>query len=176
VVVGPGGVGKGTVINRLLARDDRLWLSRSWTTRPRRPGEADAAYHFVDRETFERRAAEGGFVEWAVVLDDLYGTPTLEPPPGCDVVLEIDVQGARQIRDAHPGSVTILLQAPSVEAQAERLRARGDSDEHVARRIALGRREDEEASAFADHVVVNDDLESAVDQLAAIVNAARSAS
>ncbi|MHB1987516.1 MAG: nucleoside/nucleotide kinase family protein [Acidimicrobiales bacterium] len=174
-MVGPGGVGKGTVIRGLLARDANLWLSRSWTTRPQRAGEADDAYHFVDKETFVARVGEGRFLEWAAVLDHLYGTPIPDPPAGCDVLLEIDVQGARQVLATHPEAVCILLLAPSPEVQEERLRARGDSEEHVQRRIMLGRLEVDEGRVLACHVVVNDDLESAVDQLSAIIAAARSA-
>jgi guanylate kinase len=160
----------------LVERDPTLWLSRSWTTRPQRPGEADDAYSFVDRETFNRRVAAGGFLEWAPVLDHFYGTPIPEPPPGSDVLLEIDVQGARQVLENHPDATCILLLAPSVEAQAERLRARGDSEDHAQRRIALGQLEEDEGRHLATHVVVNDDLDSAVDQLSAIIDAARSAS
>jgi guanylate kinase len=160
----------------LLARDEHLWLSRSWTTRPQRPGEPHEAYHFVDRETFMRRVEDGGFLEWARVLDDLYGTPTPEPPPGCDVLLEIDIQGARQVLARHPDAVTILLLAPSIEAQRARLEARGDPPAHVQRRIDLGMREAREAQEIAAHVVVNDDLDSAVEQVSAIIAGARSGS
>ncbi len=160
----------------MLARDEHLWLSRSWTTRRQRPGEPDGAYCFVDREAFERRVASGGFLEWARVLDDLYGTPTPEPPPGCDVVLEIDVQGAHQVLERHPDAVTVLLLAPSIEAQEARLHERGEPPGYVERRVALGRAEEAEGRQFLQHVVVNDDLESAVDQLSAIIEAARSGS
>lgn len=176
VIVGPGGVGKGTVIRELLSRDRNLWLSRSWTTRPRRAGEYEDAYHFVDRPSFEAEIEKGGFLEWAAVLDHLYGTPTPRPPAGEDVLLEIDVQGARQVLEQHPDAKVVLLLAPSVDAQAARLRARGDAEEHVERRIELGRSEEAEGRRLADHVVVNDDLESAVEQLSAIIAAARSAS
>ena len=159
----------------MLARDDRLWLSRSWTTRPRRHGEPEDAYRFVDRDTFNERVEAGGFLEWAPVLDHLYGTPWPEPPPGSDVLLEIDVQGARQVLETHPDAVCILLLAPSVEAQRARLRARGDSEEHLKKRIELGQSEEGEGRALATHVVVNDNLDSAVDQLSAIIDAARSA-
>jgi guanylate kinase len=162
------------VIRELLARDHHLWLSRSWTTRPKRPGEADDAYHFVDRPTFMSQVESGGFLEWAPVLDHLYGTPNPEPPPSCDVLLEIDVEGARQVLEAHPDAVAILLLAPSIEDQRSRLRRRGDSEEHMQRRIELGRSEEEEGRRLARHVVVNDDLESAVDQLSAIIASARS--
>ncbi len=156
-----------------MERDDRLYLSRSWTTRPPRPGEHEDAYNFVDRASFLAHAEAGGFLEWAQVLDDLYGTPIPSPPPGKDLVLEIDVQGARQVLEIDPEAVCILLVAPSVEAQSARLRARGDSEEHVSRRIALGEKEVAEARRIADAVVVNDDLESTVSELAAIIEAAR---
>jgi guanylate kinase len=175
IVIGPGGVGKGTVIAQLLERDPHLWLSRSWTTRARRSGEPEDAYTFVDRARFERRVAEGGFLEWAQVLDDLYGTPVPEPPAGCDVLLEIDVQGAEQVHARRPDAVCILLVPPSSEVQEQRLRSRGDSDQHVERRLRLAETEVPRARAIADHVVVNDDLATAVDQLAAIIEAGRSA-
>lgn len=148
-------------------------MSRSWTTRPRRPGEDPDAYNFVDKESFLANVAAGGFLEWAQVLDDLYGTPLPEPPAGKDLVLEIDVQGAHQVLAREPSALCVLVVAPSLEVQAARLRARGDSEEHVARRIALGEKEVAEAKRIASHVVVNDDLGSAVDQLAAIIADAR---
>jgi len=148
-------------------------LSCSWTTRGRRPKEAPDAYHFVDRETFEANVAAGGFLEWAQVLDNLYGTPMPEVEKGRDVVLEIDVQGARQVLAARPDAVAVLVLAPSVETQIERLRARGDPEEHVERRVALGRSEEREGRAIAAHVIVNDDLEQSVGQLAAIIEDAR---
>jgi guanylate kinase len=156
-----------------VADDPRLWLSRSWTTRPRRPGEPEDAYTFVDRAAFERRAGEGGFLEWAQVLDHLYGTPLPEAPPGKDVVLEIDVQGARQVRRLDPGAVVVLVVPPSREEQAKRLRARGDGEEQMARRLSLGEREEAEGRRLADHVVVNDDLERAAAELAGIIEAHR---
>jgi guanylate kinase len=174
-VCGPGGVGKGTLVSRLVAADPDLWLSRSWTTRPRRPGEPEDAYRFVDRATFDRRVEEGGFLEWAQVLDELYGTPTPEPSPGTDVVLEIDVQGARSVRRRCPSAVVVLVVPPSREVQAARLRARGDSEEQVARRLTLGETEEVEGRALADHVVVNDDLERATADLAGIIHSHRTA-
>lgn len=173
VVVGPGGVGKGTLIRQLLARDDQLWLSRSWTTRPQRPGESEDAYNFVTREAFLANIEAGGFLEWAQVLDDLYGTPVPSPAAGKDLVLEIDVQGARQVLELAPDALCVLVVAPSPDEQTARLRARGDSEDHVRRRLALGEREVAEAHEIADEIVVNDDLESAVDRLAAIIDAAR---
>jgi len=149
-------------------------LSRSWTTRPRRAGEADDAYVFVDRATFEAKVAAGGFLESAGVFDHLYGTPLPEPPPGSDVLLEIDVQGAAQVRTRYPDAVVILVRAPSPQAQKARLRGRGDDDAVIARRLARAAAEEEAALALADHVVVNDDLHRAVEEAAAILESHRS--
>ncbi|HEV2360273.1 MAG TPA: hypothetical protein VGS21_01085 [Acidimicrobiales bacterium] len=173
VVCGPGGVGKGTVIRRLLENDRALWLSRSWTTRARRPGESEDAYVFVDRAAFEAKVADEGFLEWAKVLDDLYGTPIPDPPPGDDVVLEIDVQGARQVLERCDDVVCVLLLPPSVDVQAARLRGRGDSEAHIERRIRLGIAEAEEGRALASHVIVNDDLDTTVDELESVIAGAR---
>jgi guanylate kinase len=148
-------------------------LSRSWTTRGRRSGETEDAYTFVDKETFLRRVAEGGFLEWATVLDEYYGTPVPEPPPGRDVVFEIDVQGAKQVLEHCDEVVCVLLVAPSREAQEQRLRERGDSEEHVRQRVELGDKEIAEGAGIVDAVVVNDDLDRAVDELGAIIAAAR---
>jgi guanylate kinase len=161
------------VVARLVERDPTLWLSRSWTTRARRPGEAEDAYVFVGRDEFEARVAAGGFLEWAEFLGNLYGTPLPDPPPGTDVVLEIDLQGAAQVRRAHPDAVVVLLVPPSVEAQAERLRGRGDDEEAVARRITKGEEEMRLGRRLTPYVVVNDDLESAVSQVAGILDAHR---
>lgn len=174
VLSGPGGAGKGTVIRRLVERDRRLWLSKSWTTRSRRASEPEDAYTFVDHETFLRHAKAGGFLEWATVLGEYYGSPIPEPPPGRDVVLEIDVQGAQQVLERAEGLVVcVLLVPPSEEEQAARLRGRGDSQEQVRRRIELGAEEVEAGKRFVDAIVVNDDVERATEELAAIVEAAR---
>ena len=173
MISGPGGVGKSTVAARLVEADPRLWLSRSWTTRPRRPTEREGAYCFVDRATFERRAREGGFLETASYLGQLYGTPVPHPPDGKDVLLEIDVQGADQVRRSDPGAVVILLVAPSPGVQAERLRSRGDDQEHVARRLELAAREEAAGRQLADHVVVNDSTDRAVGELLGIIAAHR---
>jgi guanylate kinase len=150
-------------------------LSRSWTTRPARPGEADDAYVYVDADSFKRRVEADGFLEWAEFLGHLYGTPTPEPPPGSDVLLEIDVQGARQVIAKRPGLVVILLMPPSLEVQEQRLEARGDPADHVALRIKKGREEVSQAREMAAHEVVNDDVERATTQVAGIIAAARSA-
>jgi guanylate kinase len=176
VLIGPGGAGKGTVAAALTAQDPSLWLSRSWTTRKPRPGERERnAYVFVDRPTFDKAVAEGGFFEWAEFLDYLMGTPIPDPPPGTDVLLEIDVQGAEQVLAQRPDATVILLLPPSPAVQAERLAARGDSAEHIARRVELGRSEVERATKIAAHTVVNDDLGQALAELTAIVAGTRTA-
>lgn len=168
-------MGKGTLVSRLCARHPSLWLSRSWTTRARRPGESADEYTFVDRPRFLTRAAEGGFLEWAELAanHELYGTPWPDPPPGRDVVLEIDVQGAAQVLQRHPEAVVVLVVAPSPEEQAARMRNRGDDDDHIVSRLALGREEEERGRGLAAHVVVNDDLDRAVDELASILGGYR---
>jgi guanylate kinase len=176
VLIGPGGAGKGTVAAELVRRDPKLWLSRSWTTRTPRPGERErAAYVFVDRATFEDAIARGGFFEWAEFLDHLMGTPIPDPPPGADVLLEIDVQGAEQVLAKRPDAIVIMLLPPSPEVQAQRLQARGDSEEHIRRRVQLGQAEVERGAKIAAHTVVNDDLGQALAELAAIVDRTRSA-
>ncbi|MGH9007084.1 MAG: guanylate kinase [Acidimicrobiales bacterium] len=175
MLIGPGGAGKGTVSRALVARDPKLWLSRSWTTRPRRPGEAEDAYVYVDTEAFGARVAADGFLEWAEFLGHLYGTPNPEPPDGCDVLLEIDVQGARQVVAKRPGAIVILLMPPSTEVQERRLESRGDPAAQVAARIEKGRQEVREARELSAHEVVNDDVDRATTEVAGIVVAARSA-
>ncbi len=176
VVAGPGGVGKGTVVSRLLEIEPGLRLSRSWTTRSRREGEPPDAYSFVDRESFVAHRDAGGFLEWTEFPGNghLYGTPRLEEDAPGDVVLEIELDGARQVRAAHPDAVVVLVVAPSAAEQEARLRARGDDEASVARRVAVGREEEAAGRLLADHVVVNDDLERAARELAGIVEAHRS--
>ena len=118
--------------------------------------------------------AAGGFLEWAEFLGHRYGTPLPDPPPGRDVLLEIDLQGARQILDRHPGAVLVLLLPPSADVQAERLRARGDDEAEVQRRIEKGRQEELAGRELTPHAVVNDDLDKAVSEVAGILDAHRS--
>lgn len=174
VISGPGGVGKGTVVARLVAADPSLWLSRSWTTRAPRPGEDPDAYTFVDRDTFERHAAAGGFLEHAEFLGNLYGTPVPPERPGEDVVLEIDVQGAAQVHERDPDALLILLEAPSPDVQRARLEGRGDPPDQVERRVAKATEEIDAARHLGARRVVNDDLDTTVATIRAIIDEARS--
>ena len=169
VVSGPGGVGKGTIVEALVQRDPRLWLSRSWTTRAQRDIERDDAYVFATRDEFERRVAAGGFLEWTEFLGNYYGTPTPEPTSGRDVVLEIVVHGARQVLDLKPEAVLIFVLPPSRAEQERRLRGRGDAEQKVAERLRKAEDEEPIGMSLADFVVVNDDLEQTIDEMVAII-------
>jgi guanylate kinase len=162
------------VVRRVVAADPTLVLSRSWTTRGPRPGETGADYTFVTREEFTANVERDGFLEWAEYLGNLYGTPRPDPPPGCDVILVIEVQGAAQVLDRVPGAVMILIVPPSRQAQEQRLRARGDSEEQVQRRLLAAAEEEAEGRRLAAHVVVNDDVDRAVAEVAGILAGHRS--
>jgi guanylate kinase len=174
VITGPSGVGKGTLIRALVDRIPSLDLSVSATTRAPRPGEQDGvAYHFLARDEFERRVAAGEFVEWAEYSGNRYGTLRSELDrrldDGVPVVLEIELQGARQVREKMPAAVQVFIAPPSRETLRTRLVGRGtDTPEQVKRRLETA---DAELAAQPEfkHVVVNDRLEDAVDALAAIV-------
>jgi guanylate kinase len=179
VLAGTSGAGKGTIGSRLRAADPALRWSVSWTTRARREGEQDGVdYHFVARDDFERLRDAGGFLEWFEVYGDLKGTPlkfvTDELDAGHDVMLEIDVQGALAVKRALPEALLVFVRAPSRAEQRRRLESRGsETEESIARR--LGRAEAEErtgAEAF-DAVVVNDDIERATREVAAILGTRR---
>jgi guanylate kinase len=176
IVSGPGGVGKGTVVARLLETVPSLWLSRSWTTRKRRPGEDPDAYVFVGPEEFMARVNDDGFLEWTEFPGNghLYGTPVLEPPPGRDVLLEIELDGAQQVKKRHPEAVLVLIVAPSPQIQEARLRQRGDDEAAVARRVEVGAGEELDGRRLADAVVVNDDVNRAADEVAGILAGYRS--
>ena len=175
VVSGPGGVGKSTIVEALVKRDPRLWLSRSWTTRDRRPGESADAYRFVTREEFQRRIDEGGFLEWTEFIGNFYGTPSPEPPSGSDIVLEIEVDGAQQVKAVHPEATLIFVLPPSRDEQRRRLIGRGDPDDKVQERLRKAEEEEPVGRALADHVVVNDLLDRTVEELMSIIAARRKA-
>jgi guanylate kinase len=145
------------------------------TTRAPRPSESERDYRFVDRETFSREIAAGAFLEWATVAGELYGTPLPDGPADRDLLLEIDVQGARRVREIYRGATLVLLVAPSEEVTRARLVDRGDSPAAIETRLELGRREVALGRDLADEVVVNEDLDQAVDELVAIVERARRA-
>lgn len=162
VISGPGGVGKGTIVDQLLAQDERLWLSRSWTTRAPRPGEAADAYHFVDCDAFQARVDAGGFLEWVEFLGYRLGSPIPEPPGGVDVILEIDVSGGAQVSAVYPETLLVFVEAPNRAAQEARLRSRGDPAYGVRARLDKAASEAATASSLGYTVVVNDDLPNAV--------------
>ncbi len=174
VITGPSGVGKGTLIRGLMERLPQLELSISATTRAPRPGERDGVdYHFLTREEFERRVAAGEFVEHADYAGRSYGTLRSELEErvraGAPVVLEIEVQGARQVRGAVPDAVQVFIAPPTLEELRTRLIGRGTDDpEEVERRLRVAAEELTAQPEFA-HVVVNDRLNDALEQLRAIV-------
>lgn len=178
IVAAPSGAGKSSLVNALLERDPNIVLSISHTTRPPRPAEREGEhYHFIDVAEFEREVAAGVFLEHALVHGNHYGTSRklVEGAigQGRDVLLEIDWQGARQIRKSMPEAVGTFILPPSHAELERRLRKRGsDSDEVIARRLAAARQEIAHAEEF-DYLLVNDDFELAVEQLHAIVRAQR---
>jgi guanylate kinase len=178
VVSAPSGTGKTTVVERLVQRVPDLALSRSYTSRPARPGETDGVdYNFISREQFERMARENAFLEWADVFGNLYGTAAADTErvlvAGRDLVLVIDVQGARQVRARRPDTVGVFVLPPSFDVLEQRLRGRSkDTEAQMQRRLLTARAE---VAAFIeyDYVIVNDELEACVDRLRAVVLAER---
>jgi guanylate kinase len=174
VITGPSGVGKGTLIRGLMERLGELQLSVSATTRAPRPGERDGIdYHFLTREEFERRVRAGEFVEHADYAGRSYGTLRSELEErvraGAPVVLEIEVQGARQVRQSVPDAVQVFIAPPSLQELRTRLIGRGTDDpEGVERRLRVAAEELKAQPEFA-HVVINDRLQDALEALTAIV-------
>jgi guanylate kinase len=181
VVSAPSGTGKTTVVERLVQVVPDLGLSRSYTSRAKRAGEADGVdYNFITRARFEAMVAEDAFLEWADVFGNLYGTcrddAEAELAGGRDLVLVIDVQGARQVRSRGAQTIGVFVLPPSFEALEQRLRGRSkDSEEAIRARLATARREVRSVAEY-EYVIVNDELESCVDRLRAIVLAERSRS
>ena len=178
IVSAPSGTGKTTLVERLVQCVPGLRMSRSYTSRPARVGEQDGVdYNFITRERFEKMAREGQFLEWADVFGNLYGTCEADAErvlqQGRDLVLVIDVQGARQVRQRHPDTVGVFVMPPSFEVLERRLRGRSkDTEAAMQRRLETARAE---VAAFDeyDYVIVNDELDACVDRLRAIVLAER---
>jgi guanylate kinase len=178
VVSAPSGAGKSTVLDRVLREMPHLRFSVSHTTRPPRDGESDGReYHFVDRKAFETLRSDGRLLEWAEVHGNLYGTGVAEwekaRAEGRDLLLDVDVQGAAQVRAKMPDAWTVFILPPSYDVLERRLRGRGQDDEPtIERRLAAAGRE---LHAFTDYnfAIVNDDLEACVEAFKSIVRAAR---
>jgi guanylate kinase len=179
VLAGPSGVGKGTIVRRLRELFPALWESVSYTTRARRPAEVEGRdYCFVTREAFEALRDVGGFLEWFEVFGDLKGTPRAPVEEhlaaGDDVLLEIDVQGALKVREQFPDAVLVFVRPPSPEELRRRLTERGtETAESLDRRLAAAAAEEAWSPEF-DHVVVNDDLERVVAEVAGILSGSSS--
>ncbi|HEY5849163.1 MAG TPA: guanylate kinase [Lysobacter sp.] len=178
IVAAPSGAGKSSIVNAVLARDPNICLSISFTSRQPRPGERHAEhYHFVSKEEFERMVAAGDFFESALVHGDWKGSARQSVEPqlaaGKDVLLEIDWQGARQVRAKVPDAVSVFILPPSRQALDQRMRNRGqDSEEVIAQRLAAARDEMSHYGEF-DFVIVNEHFNTAVDEMCAIFTASR---
>lgn len=178
VVSAPSGAGKTSLLRALVPDDPGLVMSVSHATRPMRPGERDGVdYHFVDVAEFERMVESGAFLEHARVFDNYYGTAEAsvrgQLAAGHDVVLEIDWQGARQVRRHFPDAITVFVVPPTIEALRERLTGRGQDDEAVVDRRMRDARSELSHYVEYDYLVVNDDFDEALVGLRAIVVAAR---
>jgi guanylate kinase len=178
IVSAPSGTGKTTLVERLVHRIPNLCLSRSYTSRASRPGEQDGVdYNFISRQRFEEMVRKGDFLEWADVFGNYYGTCATDTEcclaTGQDLVLVIDVQGARQVRSSGIESVGIFVLPPSEATLEQRLRGRSkDSEGEIRKRLETARLEVSEFATY-EYVVVNDELDGAVDRLRAIVLAER---
>jgi len=176
IIAAPSGAGKTSLVRALVASSRNIVVSISYTTRPRRPGESDGVdYHFVDQDTFRKLVQAGDFLEYAQVFDHYYGTSrsqvSKQLDKGLDVILEIDWQGAQQVRRAMANTVSIFILPPSRQALEQRLISRKqDSEEVVKRRLQDAMTEISHYDEF-DHVVVNDDFDTTLKEMLAIINA-----
>jgi guanylate kinase len=178
IITAPSGAGKTTLVRGLLERDSQVQLSVSYTTRAPRPGEQNGrAYHFVDLATFRTLRDSGEFLEWAEVHGNYYATSRVwireQISAGRDIVLEIDWQGAQQVRKVFPEAVGVFVLPPSFEELESRLRGRGtDSDDVIAGRLLGARGEMRHVGEF-DYAIINNELHEAIDDLVAVVRASR---
>jgi len=178
LVVAPSGAGKSSLVNALLEQEPSIKLSISYTTRPPRPGEKNGReYFFTSTEDFAARRDSAEFLEWAEVFDNYYGTSRIQiaeqMTKGIDVLLEIDWQGAQQVRKQFPQAVGIFILPPSIAALEERLKKRGQDEDHViTRRILAAGGEIAHAAEF-EYVIINQDFTEALSELSAVVKATR---
>jgi guanylate kinase len=178
VISAPSGSGKTTLVHRLVKEVEPVEFSISYTTRSRRPSEEDGVdYHFVTEESFRKKIANGDFLEWAEVHEKLYGTGRAETKAvldrGVDLVLDVDVQGAEQVKRAVPDAILIFILPPSFQVLEQRLRDRRQNHpEDIERRLAVARREVSQYTNY-DYAVVNDEIERCAALLRAIVFAER---
>lgn len=176
VIAGPSGVGKGSVVSRARELFPPLWVSVSWATRAPRPGEIEGVhYHFVDEARFRAEIEAGGFLEWAEYAGHYKGTPRAAVAEhlaaGVPALLEIDLQGARQVRDAMPEALQVFLKPPSLAELARRLAGRGtENPEQIRHRMKIAQDELAAEPEF-DATVVNDDVESAAQRLVSLITA-----
>ena len=178
IVTAPSGAGKTTLVRGLLQRDARVQLSISYATRAPRAGEEDGReYHFVDVPTFRALRERGEFLEWAEVHGNYYATSRVwlkeQVAAGRDILLEIDWQGAQQVRKSFPDAVGVFIMPPSMQELESRLRGRGtDSDDVISRRLLAAGGEMRHVAEF-DYVIINNEINTALDDLVAVVRAAR---